>query len=94
MDNDSMTPIVDGEVVTPEPKEEWKPDLITFPEAIKEITIGRKVSRVAWPKSDYGILKDSYLMLFIDGEFKKWLVRDGDMIAEDWFVVATSEIHD
>ena len=61
---------------------------MTFPEAIKEITDGKRVTRLAWkPNDSYGILKDGWLMLWIDGQFKKWLVNDGDLSADDWVLI-------
>ena len=62
---------------------------MTFPEAISELTIGKKIARLSWtPNDSYGILKDGFLMLWIEGEFKKWLVNDGDLLGDDWIVVS------
>ena len=76
----SMTPrpvkVIEGNVV------------MTFPDAIKQLTDGKKIARMAWkPAEDYGLLKDGVLMLWIDGAFKRWLVNDGDLTADDWIII-------
>lgn len=75
-----MTPIqnkvIEGNVV------------MDFPTAIKELTAGKKITRMAWkPNDSYGLLKDGFLMLWIDGAFKRWLVNDGDLTADDWIII-------
>jgi hypothetical protein len=73
----NLTPIIDEEV------------LLTFPDAIHELTNGAKIARLAWkPADSYGLLKDGFLMIWIDGQFKKWLVNDGDLTGTDWIVLS------
>lgn len=59
-----------------------------FPSAIRELTNGKKIARLAWkPAEDYGILKDGYLMIYINGGFHIWKVNDGDLTATDWILI-------
>lgn len=71
-------PVVDAEVV------ETK---LNFPAAMAEIIKGNKVARKEWQNTDYGLLKEGWLSIYRNGEFFTWKVNDGDMLAEDWFVV-------
>lgn len=59
-----------------------------FPDAIKELTGGRKIRRESWPPGDYGILKDGWVSIFREGTFfKHWRLNDGDLEGQDWVVV-------
>lgn len=59
-----------------------------FPEAIRKMIAGERVTRISWDDdTSYGQMKDGFLMIFIKGEMHKWIVNDGDMLAEDWIVV-------
>jgi len=72
-------------VKKPEPKVQIKMD---FPNAIRLLTDGKKITRLSWsPNDSYGLLKDGLLMLWIDGQFKRWIVNDGDLTGEDWIVL-------
>ena len=77
-----LTPI-DTEIIKEEPKG------LTFPQAIGELTKGKKIARLSWtPDDSYGLLKDGFLMIFIGKQFKKWIVNDGDLTGEDWVVLS------
>jgi len=69
------------------PRIQNKPDLMDFPTAIRRLTNGKKIRRVEWPKGDYGLLKDSFLTIYRNGVFHRWLVNDGDLEATDWIVL-------
>jgi len=58
--------------------------MMSFPDAIREIISGRKVTRLEWNNTDCGLLKDGYLMINRNGFFHQWLVNDGDLLALDW----------
>ena len=60
-----------------------------FPDAIKEITDGRKVTKNEWGSREiYGILRNGFLMLHkADGQFYQWLISDGDLFGMDWEIV-------
>lgn len=74
-------------------KKETKPEIksveMTFPEAIKKIIEGRKVTRPSWNAKDYGFISHNVLAIHrsdSDSTYS-WIVNDGDLFAEDWVVV-------
>ena len=61
---------------------------LTFPEAIKEVINGKKITKEEWEdKESYGMLKDGFLMIHLKEIFHKWVVNDGDLLGEDWIVI-------
>jgi len=65
---------------------------MTFPEAIKQVIEGKKITRIEWGDvNHYGVLKNDILCLFRDGKngdtFYSWIINDGDLLATDWVVV-------
>jgi len=77
----NLTPIVDAEVV---------PMTMSFPDAIKKIMDGKRVTRISWANKDYGCLKDGWLTIFTKGDFFTWKVNAGDLEGNDWIVVTES----
>lgn len=71
------------------PKAHKKLITMTFPEAIKELITGARISRLEWSDNfEYGYkATDGYLSIFTKGKAHRWLVSDGDMEATDWFVL-------
>lgn len=68
-----------------------KPQELTFPEAIKSLIEGKRISRVSWGDvPDYGLMKDGYLMICRNGNFFRWVVSESDMVGVDWIVLATT----
>lgn len=63
--------------------------LMTFPGAMVEIIAGNKVSRFEWEDDKtYGFLNGEFLSLHKeDGKNYQWIVSDGDLKAEDWFII-------
>ena len=63
--------------------------LLSFPEAIASITAGRRVTKLEWDNPEiYGCLHGTHLRLHkADGQFYDWIVSDGDLAGEDWYVV-------
>ena len=62
--------------------------MLTFPEAIVEITNGKKVTKLEWSnKNIYGVLKDGLLILVTEGVDHTWTVNDGDLRGTDWFII-------
>lgn len=59
-----------------------------FPEAIRRMTDGAKVTKREWKNPDvYGMVKDGILMLHkADGKFYKWLISDGDLGGLDYTI--------
>lgn len=65
---------------------------MTFPDAIKQVIKGKKITRIEWKDAGhYGVLKNEVLCLFRDGKngdtFYSWIINDGDLFATDWVVV-------
>lgn len=58
-----------------------------FPEAIRKVINGKRVARESWDNVDYGLLKNEWLTIFTKGEFRTWLVSQGDMEGNDWIVL-------
>ena len=61
--------------------------LMTFKDAIEELRKGKKIARESWGGRSYGLLKEGFVSLFIGGEFKTWLINDGDLEGVDWTIV-------
>ena len=74
--------------VSPVPLQGRKPLELSFPDAMREVMDGKKVTRLAWESNSiFGCLKDTFLMIFIRGEYHQWIVNDGDLTAIDWVVL-------
>ena len=63
-----------------------------FPEAVKKIMEGYKVTRLEWEdERTYGILSNTKLSIHLSNEsanvFHEWIVSDGDLFGTDWKVV-------
>ena len=59
-----------------------------FPDAMRQVMFGKKVSRVSWENNDYGFLKDGWLTLWRNKKFSTWLISDGDFDGSDWIVLS------
>ena len=74
--------------LTPIVREEGQAITMDFPEAIREITKGKKVKRLSWETpSDHGLLKDGWLSIHTKGAYHTWSVNDGDLEGQDWIVI-------
>ena len=61
---------------------------MTFPQAIAKLIEGKLIKRMSWTgQLTYGLMKDGWLQIYINGEFHTWQVNDGDLIADDWTVM-------
>ncbi len=78
--------------ISPKPREPKSDNSkqMDFPEAIRQIIDGNKVTKLEWDDNKYyGVLKDGFLMLHKpDDEFYKWLVSDGDLEGTDWVILS------
>ena len=90
MDND----IQEGEVVSPltptpnlTPAPQPQARTMDFPDAMRQIIDGHKVTRVEWGNADYGFLDGEWLSIFTKGAVHTWKVNDGDMTSQDWIIV-------
>jgi len=76
----------------PSKKEEIKQ--MTFPEAIQAILAGHKITRVLWDdREEYCLTREGWLMIHTKkesklGAFHKWLISDGDYLADDWIILS------
>lgn len=68
---------------SPVPEEEVQKTL-DFPEAIKELTIGKRVQRLEWHDTEYGIVKDNILMIHRNEKDFQWIISMGDLLATDF----------
>jgi hypothetical protein len=86
---DSVSPVPPA--VSEEIKEaEVIPVGIPFPEAMREVLEGKKVTRVEWDDTEaYGYLNDGFLMIKKTDDKKdyQWIVSEADMKAEDWIII-------
>lgn len=76
-----------GETLTPLPRKEGESITMDFSDAIKAIVGGKKVARISWGNDDYGFLKDEWLTINTKGKDHTWLVSQGDMEGNDWFIL-------
>ena len=71
--------VIDAEIVR---------EVMDFPEAIRGITIGLRMTKEEWKNEEiYGILKDGKLMIHKEDGLHQWIVSEGDMVGEDWYEV-------
>ena len=61
--------------------------IMDFPDAIREIMAGGRVTRREWANDQiFGELHQGVLSLHkADGKYYSWMVADGDMMAIDWY---------
>ena len=81
------TPTIEAESLTPIPRKQGESITMSFPDAMREVIKGSKVTRIEWANKDYGFLKDEWLSISKDDKFHTWLVSSADMEAQDWIVV-------
>lgn len=80
---------MDTEVQTsPTPKKEVTIGL-AFPEAIQAIINGKRVTKLEWgDDEEYCLLQDDYLRIHhANGKCDAWLIRETDMVGEDWVIL-------
>lgn len=62
---------------------------MSFYEALKNIIIGNKVTKLEWnDKEYYGILDETHLKLHKpDGKLYDWILTDGDILGLDYIII-------
>lgn len=63
-----------------------------FPEAIRRITNGERVTKLEWGNpAIYGLLRNSEVQIFLvsDMQFHTWIISHGDLVGTDWVSVST-----
>lgn len=64
---------------------------LSFPDAMKAIIDGKRITRIEWANTDFCLLRNQWLAIYRDGKFyEQWAVSDGDMLATDWIVLEDS----
>lgn len=84
--------MADTEVATsPTPKKATKVKenkVFNFFDALKIVKDGGKITRLEWESGYFLLMQDSYLKIHKpDDTYHALLVRDGDMLAEDWIEI-------
>ena len=79
-------------VVKTEPRLAPPREGLDFPDAMRAITQGLRITREAWNNPDtFGFMSGGFLALHKAGEplnvLHQWIVNDGDLLAEDWLIV-------
>lgn len=62
---------------------------MSLPDALKEVIVGKKITRLEWnDKKYYGVLEEGFLVLHKPGgKIYQWIISDGDLIGEDYIVI-------
>ena len=61
---------------------------LSFIDALQGAMVGKKIRRMEWEDVDeYGLIKDSFLMIHRKGKFFTWIVSEGDIFATDWSIL-------
>lgn len=64
------------------------PTKLTFPEAIQAIVEGKRVSKSEWNDPNiYCQERNGRLMIHLADGWHQWIVNDGDLHGEDWFIL-------
>jgi len=59
-----------------------------FPGAMAAIIAGKRITKQEWKDAEtYGELRDGRLMIRLYGEWKKWIINEGDLMGKDWIVI-------
>jgi hypothetical protein len=63
--------------------------VMSFPEAMKQVIDGKKITRVEWKNKEiYCLINGEFLSIHKeDGKNYQWIVNDGDMLSTDWVVI-------
>lgn len=76
-DMPALTPIPQSKAMT-----------MNFPDAIKKIMQGKRVTRISWANKDYCLVKNGWLTINTKGRFHTWLVSEGDLDGNDWIIIS------
>ncbi len=69
------------------PPPEVAPEQLTFSQAMEQVIAGKTIRRLEWTnESEYCLLVDGWLSIFINNKFSIWNISDGDVLAKDWIV--------
>jgi hypothetical protein len=72
-----------GITQSPNPKQ-----AMDFPSAIALLITGARVTKAEWSDQNiYGQLRNGFLMIHLEDGWHRWVVSEGDMTGEDWYVL-------
>ena len=55
-----------------------------FPDAVRELMIGKRIQRLEWHDSEYGFMKEDFLTIHKKEVDHNWIISNGDLLAGDW----------
>jgi hypothetical protein len=75
--------------LSPKPEGKKERQLMDFPDAIRKVIEGKRITKVEWKDEGYyGWLKEFRLKLHKpDGSDNDWIISDGDLNGKDWYVL-------
>ena len=74
---------------SPVPTQIVKKAYLTFPDAMREVINGKRVTREEWNDiNEYGELNKESLIIHTKGQDHTWMISSGDMLNNDWLVVS------
>lgn len=81
--------IKDAEIVSRSPVPGKKAiATMSFPDAIKEMLEGKRISKLEWDTNDvYCEMYNGEPMLYKNGTYYPWIINSGDVNGEDWFIM-------
>lgn len=59
-------------------------ETMDFYEAIRQIVLGKKVTKSEWNNEDYVFMKAELLHINRDGKDHQWIISLADISGEDW----------
>jgi hypothetical protein len=69
--------------------------LLNFPDAIREVLNGQKLTRVVWDDPDaYIFMQGEFLSIHTNGTDHQLIVSLGDMEGIDWYVLTVTTHND
>ncbi len=88
-----MNDIQEGQIVSPvtsfspNPAKVGELKLMDFPEAIKEVIAGKRITKLEWADiNTYGYLNGAFLTLHEAHKEGQWILSDGDLNGKDWML--------
>lgn len=73
---------------SPLPRKLGTAKLLTFAEAVDQIMLGNKVTRLEWDTNEeYCLEHGEMLSIYRNGQTHQWLISRGDVMASDWVVM-------
>lgn len=60
---------------------------MSFYDALKQISTGKRVKRISWANHDYCAMDNEWLAIFKEGKPFSWCINDGDMEGQDYIIV-------